>query len=66
MATANPLPEPAWTDGPIDDAFLAQLPPDVRAGLERADERFVHGAAQIVWQEDVPAVLAELQRSKTG
>jgi hypothetical protein len=69
MATATPpeLVHDARPDdldwAPLD---LDQVPAEARAAIEAAEERIRNGSAQIVWQEDVPAVLEEMRRANTG
>jgi hypothetical protein len=69
MATASPLDharnarldELDWA--PLD---LEQVPAEARAVIEAAEGRIRDGSAQIVWEEDVPAALAEMRRANAG
>jgi len=64
MTAAHPLPMPDL-DVVVDDD-LSVYPPEVRAEILAAEERIAGGTAQIVWEEDVPAALAEIRRAKAG
>jgi hypothetical protein len=70
MTAAHPLPPAHAADDlevfPMDDAYMATLPADVRAAMEAAEERIANGTARIVWEEDVPATLAEIRRTTVG
>lgn len=60
MNAAHPLPPPPEDDldvFPMDDAYLAQLPPEVRSAIESAEARFAQGTAQLVPHEEVERAL---------
>ncbi len=50
--------------GPIDAAFLEQLPPDIRAAIEDAEARHASGTTQLVAHSDIET-LVERQRIAT-
>jgi len=55
---ASPLPLTEDVDFlAADDAYLAGLPPEVRAAIESAEERIVAGTAKIVPHAEVVADL---------
>ena len=66
-ATALDLAHGARPDD-LDWALLDldQVPTEARAAIEAAEERIRNGSAQLVWEEDVPAVLEEMRRANTG
>ena len=65
MTAAHPLPLPDDMDVQlVDDALLATLSPEERALGEDVERQLAEGTLRIVWQEDVPAALAEIGRMK--
>jgi hypothetical protein len=60
MATASPLPLTEDVDFFVaDDAYVAGLPPEVRAAIESAEERIAAGTAQIVPHAEVVRAIEE-------
>jgi hypothetical protein len=60
MATASPLLLTEDVDFfAADDAYVATLPPDVRAAIESAEERIAAGTAQLVPHAEVTRALEE-------
>ncbi len=60
MTAAHPLlPEDDLDVSPMDDAYLATLPPDVRAAIEAAEVRTADEIAQLVPHAVVLAGIAQ-------
>jgi hypothetical protein len=68
MATATPL-DPAFGDfGPIDETYLAQLPPDLRAQFEESERRYARGEVQVVPHSEIETIVERqrLEATKVG
>jgi hypothetical protein len=60
MAAATPLPLMEDVDFFVaDDAYVATLPPEVRAAIESAEERVAAGTAQLAPHADVMRAIEE-------
>jgi DNA-binding IclR family transcriptional regulator len=60
MTAAHPLPLPDPEFFPMDAAYLASLPPEIRAEIERAEEDAAEG--RIVSRAEIEATLDEMRR----
>jgi hypothetical protein len=60
MTAAHPLPPSDLELFPMDDAYLASLPPEVRAEIERAEEDAAEG--RVVSRAEIEATLGEMRR----
>jgi hypothetical protein len=60
MTAAHPLPPSTLEFFPMDAAYLASLPPEVRAEIERAEEDAAEG--RVVSRAEIEATLDEMRR----
>ena len=60
MTAAHPLPPSDLEFFPMDAGYLASLPPEVRAEIERAEEDAAEG--RVVSRAEIAATLDEMRR----
>ena len=60
MTAVHPLPPSDLEFFPMDAAYLASLPPEVRAEIERAEEDAAEG--RVVSRAEIEATLDEMRR----
>ncbi len=63
MATATPPELPFEDFGPVDEAYLAALPPELREQFEETGRRFAAGEVQPVPHAEIEAALARQRRA---
>jgi hypothetical protein len=61
MTAVHPLPLSEPDFFPMDAAYLASLPPEIRAEIERAEEDIAEG--RVVSRAEIEATLDEMRRT---